>query len=76
MLTDLLRRCQDVLEGIVDEHDAPAYLQATAGAEDRSKSMLSDADHKPETLLIDVWIPQAVEALRPRFQPSPNRCWS
>ena len=66
MLTDWLRRCQDVLEGIVDEHNAPAYLQERL-AQKIGQIYAQHANHKPETLVMDVWIPQAVEALRPDF---------
>ena len=35
LVTDLLRRCQDLLESVVDEHDAPAALAACVRSETR-----------------------------------------
>jgi two-component system phosphate regulon sensor histidine kinase PhoR len=67
MLTDWLRRCQDLLESIVSEQNAPAGLQERL-AQRIAEIYAQDADQKPETLLMDVWIPQAVEALRPNFK--------
>src|SRR4029453_9605007 len=67
VLTDWLRRCQDLLESIVDEQNAPARLQERL-AQRIAEIYAQDANQKPETLLMDVWIPQAVEALRPDFK--------
>jgi signal transduction histidine kinase len=67
VLTDWLRRCQDLLESILDGQDAPAWLQERL-AQRIGEIYAQDADQKPETLLMDVWIPKAVEALRPDFK--------
>src|SRR5689334_4096110 len=67
VLTDWLRRCQDILESIVDEQNVPAWLQERL-AQRIAEIYIQDANQKPETLLMDVWIPQAVEALRPDFK--------
>jgi signal transduction histidine kinase len=67
VLTDWLRRCQDLLESIVDEQNAPAWLQERL-AQRIAEMYAQDGNQKPETLLMDVWIPQAVEALRPDFK--------
>jgi len=67
VLTDWLRRCQDLLENIVSEENAPARLQEQL-AQRIAEIYAQDADQKPEMLLMDVWIPQAVEALRPDFK--------
>jgi signal transduction histidine kinase len=67
VLTNWLRRCQDLLESIVDEQSAPEWLQERL-AQRIAEIYAQDADRKPETLLMDVWIPQAVEALRADFK--------
>jgi signal transduction histidine kinase len=67
VLTDWLRRCHDLLESIVDEQNAPAWLQEGL-AQRIAEIYAQDANQAPETLLMDVWIPQAVEALRPDFK--------
>ena len=67
VLTDWLRRCHDLLESIVDEQNAPAWLQERL-AQRIAEIYAQDANQTPETLLMDVWIPQAVEALRPDFK--------
>jgi signal transduction histidine kinase len=67
VLTDWLRRCQDLLESILDGQNAPAWLQERL-AQRIGEIYAQDADQKPETLLMDVWIPKAVEALRPDFK--------
>ena len=67
VLTDWLRRCQDLLQSIVDEQNAPAWLQERL-SQRIAEIYAQDANQKPETLLMDVWIPQAVEALRPDFK--------
>ena len=67
VLTDWLRRCHDLLESIVDEQNAPAGLQERL-AQRIAEIYAQDANQTPETLLMDVWIPQAVEALRPDFK--------
>ena len=66
-MTDWLRRCQDLLESIVDEQNAPVGLQERL-ARRVAEIYVQDANHKPEALLMDLWIPQALEALRPDFQ--------
>ena len=66
VLTDWLRRCQDLLESIGDEQNAPAWLRERL-AQKIAEIYAQDANQKPEALLMDVWIPQAVEALRPDF---------
>ena len=67
VLTNWLRRCQDLLESIVDEQSAPAWVQERL-AQRIAEIYAQDADRKPETLLMDIWIPQAVEALRADFK--------
>ncbi|HEX7232405.1 MAG TPA: GAF domain-containing protein [Candidatus Binatia bacterium] len=67
VLTHWLRRCQDLLESIVDEQNAPVGLQKQL-ARRIAEIYGQDASHKPEALLMDRWIPQAFEALRPDFQ--------
>ncbi|HET9297819.1 MAG TPA: ATP-binding protein, partial [Candidatus Binatia bacterium] len=67
VLTAWLRRCQDLLESSVDEQNAPAWLQERL-AQRIAELYAQDANQKPETLLMDVWIPQTVEALRPDFK--------
>jgi signal transduction histidine kinase len=67
VLTDWLRRCQDLLESIVDEQNAPAWLQERL-AQRIAEIYAQDANQTSETLLMDVWIPQALEALRPDFR--------
>jgi signal transduction histidine kinase len=67
VLTDWLRRCQDLLDSIVDEQNAPVELQERL-AQRIAEIYGQDANHKPETLLMDLWIPQVLEALRPGFQ--------
>jgi signal transduction histidine kinase len=66
VLTDWLQRCQDLLESILSEENAPAGLQERL-AQRIAETYAQDADQKPETLLLDLWIPQTVEALRPDF---------
>ena len=66
VLTDWLQRCQDLLENMLFEENTPAGLQERL-AQRIAETYAQDADQKPETLLLDVWIPQAVEALRPDF---------
>src|SRR5574341_782011 len=62
-----LRRCQGLLETIVDEQNAPAWLQERLA---RRIAEIYDlgVNQKSETLLMDVWIPEAVEALRADFK--------
>lgn len=67
VLTNWLRRCQDLLESIVDEQNAPVGLQERL-AQRIAEIYAQDANQKPETLLMDLWIPQALESLRPDFQ--------
>ena len=67
VLTDWLRRCRDLLESIGDEQNAPAWLQERL-AQKIAEIYSQHDNQKPETLLMDVWIPQAVEALRPDFK--------
>jgi len=67
VLTDLLRRCQDLLDSAVDEHGASASL-ATSVAARIDEIYAGDADHHAEPLLLDVWIPRALESLRAEFQ--------
>ena len=67
VLTDWLRRCQDLLESIADEQNAPIGLQERL-ARRIADIYAQDANHKPEPLLMDLWIPQALETLRPDFQ--------
>jgi signal transduction histidine kinase len=67
LLTDWLRHCQDLLESIVDEQSAPAWLRE-ALAQRIAEIYAQDSNQKPETLLMDVWIQEAVEALRPDFK--------
>ena len=67
VLTDWLRRCQDLLESIVDAQHAPAWLQERL-AQRIAETYAQDANQRPETLLMDVWIPRAVEAMRPDFK--------
>jgi signal transduction histidine kinase len=67
LLTDWLRQCQDLLESIVDEQSAPAWLRE-ALAQRIAEIYAQDSNQKPATLLMDVWIPEAVEALRPDFK--------
>jgi signal transduction histidine kinase len=67
VLTDWLRRCQDVLESIVDEQNAPAWLQERL-AQKIAEIYAQHDNQKFEALLLDVWIPQAVEALRADFK--------
>lgn len=66
MLTDLLRRCQDVLESLVDEHDAPSSLRQQV-AQRIAEIYADDADQQAEPLLLDAWIPSVVERLRDDF---------
>jgi signal transduction histidine kinase len=67
VLTDWLRRCRDLLESIGDEQNAPAWLQERL-AQKIAEIYSQHDNQKPQTLLMDVWIPQAVEALRPDFK--------
>ena len=67
VLTDWLRRCQDLLASIADEQNAPAWLQERL-AQRIAEIYPQDVNQKPEALLMDVWIPQAVETLRPDFK--------
>src|SRR5262245_32815232 len=66
VLTDWLRNCQDLLDSIVEEQNAPARLRERL-AQKIAEIYAQDANQKPETLLMDVWVPQAVEALHPDF---------
>ena len=66
VLTDWLRRCQDLLESIVDEQGAPAWLQE--GVAQRIAAIYAqDANQPADTLLMDVWIPKVIEAFRAEF---------
>jgi signal transduction histidine kinase len=66
VLTEWLRRCQDLLESVVDEQGAPAGLQE--GLAQRVAAIYAqDANQQAETLLMDMWIPEAIEALRAEF---------
>ena len=65
-LTDWLRRCQDLLESVVDEQNAPAWLPERL-AQRIAEIYAQDGNQKSETLLLDVWIPQVVESLRADF---------
>jgi len=67
VLTVLLRRCQDVLESIIDEQGAPARLRERL-AQRIAEIYAHDADHQAETLLMDVWIPKVLETLRGDFK--------
>jgi signal transduction histidine kinase len=67
VLADWLQRCRDLLENIVDEQNAPVCLQERL-AQRIAELYARDANQKPETLLIDAWIAQAVEALRSDFK--------
>jgi len=67
VLTDWLRRCQDLLETIVDEQNAPAGLQEQL-TQKITEIYAHDANQEPVALAMDIWIPQAVEALRPDFK--------
>jgi len=67
VLTGWLRCCQDLLESIVDEQNGPTWLQDRL-AQRIAEIYAHDANQKPETLLMDLWIPQAVEALRNDFR--------
>ena len=67
VLTDWLRRCQDLLESIVDEQNAPAWLQGRL-AQRIAEIYAQGANQKSVTLLMEVWIPQVVESLRADFK--------
>src|SRR5262249_44179733 len=67
LLTDLLRRCQDVLESIVDEHDASATLQERV-ARRIAEIYAHDAEQQAEALLLDAWIPGVLDSLCADFQ--------
>jgi signal transduction histidine kinase len=66
VVTDLLNRCQDLLESIVDEQGAPACLW------ERVTQRIADiyADDPKQhglAVLLDVWIPKVLETLRGDF---------
>jgi signal transduction histidine kinase len=62
VLSDLLHRCQDLLESIVDEQGAPACLRQRIAQ--RIADLYADGvDHHPEELLLDVWIPRVLATL-------------
>ena len=67
VLADWLQRCRDLLENIVDEQNASVCLHERL-AQRIAEIYGEDAKQTPETLLMDVWIPQALEALRSDFQ--------
>jgi signal transduction histidine kinase len=67
VLTDWLRRCQDLLESVIDEQNAPAWLQDRL-AQRIAEIYAQGANQKFETLLMDLWIPQVLETLRTSFQ--------
>jgi signal transduction histidine kinase len=64
LLTDLLQRCQDVIESVVDEHDAPPILRQRM-AERIATLYAHDGDHQAEALLLDAWIPTILARLAP-----------
>jgi signal transduction histidine kinase len=66
VLTDWLRRCQDLLESVVDEQNAPASLHERL-CQRIVEIYGQDVNQKPEPVLMDLWIPQALAALRPEF---------
>ena len=67
LLAELLRRCQDLFEGVVDEQGAPVSLRERV-AERIAEIYSNDEDHEAEPLLLDEWIPGVIEALRADFQ--------
>jgi signal transduction histidine kinase len=67
LLTDMLRRCQDVLEGVIDEQDRPDLLSQRV-AQRIAEIYAHDADHQAETLLLDVWIPNTLATLQDDFK--------
>jgi signal transduction histidine kinase len=66
LLMDWLLRCQDMLESVVDEQDAPPSLRQRV-AQRIAEIYSDDADHQAETVLLDVWIPNVLETLRCEF---------
>jgi signal transduction histidine kinase len=67
LLTALMRRCQDVLDGVIDEHDAPDLLRQRV-AQRIAELYAHDADHQAEPLLLDVWIPRMLEMVHEEFK--------
>src|SRR5262245_14993725 len=67
VLTDWLRRCQDLLESVGDEQGTPASLREQL-VQRVAAIYAQDANQQAETLLMDAWIPKAMDALRPDFK--------
>jgi signal transduction histidine kinase len=67
LLTDLLRRCQDVIETVADDHGAPPALRERL-AERIAAIYAHDGDQQAEPLLLDVWVPGVIEQIGPDFQ--------
>jgi signal transduction histidine kinase len=66
LLTDLLSRCQDLLESILDEQGAPTCLRQRMAQ--RIADIYADGvDHSVEALVLDTWIPSVLETLRDEF---------
>jgi signal transduction histidine kinase len=66
LLTGLLRRCEDLLDCVADEHDAPSSLRQRL-ADRIAEIYAGDADCQVEPLLLDRWIPGVLERLRGDF---------
>jgi len=67
LLTDVLRRCQDVIESVVDEQDAPTSLQQRV-AERIAEIYAHDADREADVLPLDVWVPTVLDTVRDDFK--------
>jgi signal transduction histidine kinase len=67
LLTGLLRRCQDVLEGTVEELGAPAEMRQRL-VQRLAELYSSDGEQEAAVLLLDLWIPEVLERLRSDFQ--------
>jgi signal transduction histidine kinase len=73
LLTDLLRRCQDLLESLVDEHgnlagrDAPTCLSELL-TERIAEIYSTGPEQQAEAVLLDVWVPSVLESLRAEFE--------
>jgi signal transduction histidine kinase len=66
VLGDLLRRCQDLLAGLLDEHDVPDAVQQRV-ARRIAEIYADDADQQAEPVLLDAWVPRVLDSLRGDF---------
>jgi signal transduction histidine kinase len=67
LLTDLLRRCQDVLDSNLEQLGAPAEMRQRV-AQRIAEIYVHEAEQPAEVLLIEVWIPEVLKRLKSEFQ--------